>query len=149
MVIWCVRFQHFCFHTTFSNWSFLTNPYHATGFFIYFLKAKKNLLFSDVFKKYRKKLVTWNGLKHLMHKFYDIMYKSVWTKTIYINLFEKKSKKSLNSKIKLEYKLQQNTSLPQSPRTNMFKKEILNYRVIEFKKGNCRPQESPQLKVLM
>ena len=31
----------------------------------------------------------------------------------------------------------------------MFKKEILNYRVIEFKKGNCRPQESPQLKVLM
>ena len=84
-----------------------------------------------------------------MHKFYDIMYKSVWTKTIYINLFEKKSKKSLNSKIKLEYKLQQNTSLPQSPRTNMFKKEILNYRVIEFKKGNYRPQESPQLKVLM
>ena len=36
-----------------------------------------------------------------MHKFYDIMYKSVWTKTIYINLFEKQKVIELEKKTRI------------------------------------------------
>ena len=37
-------------------------PFHATGLFLYLLKTE-NLWFSDVFRGYRKRSVTWNGLK--------------------------------------------------------------------------------------
>ena len=38
------------------------NPFHTTGFFWYPLKASENLWFFDVFKRYRNRPVTWNGL---------------------------------------------------------------------------------------
>ena len=41
----------------------LFNPFYATGLFLYPLKASENLWFSDVFKKYRKRPVAWNGLR--------------------------------------------------------------------------------------
>ena len=42
----------------------LLNPFHATGFFLYLLKASENLWFSDVFRGYRKRTVAWNGLMY-------------------------------------------------------------------------------------
>ena len=38
------------------------SPLHATGLFLYPLKASENQRFSDVFKGYRKRPVAWNGL---------------------------------------------------------------------------------------
>ena len=38
------------------------NLFHATGHFLYSLKASENW-FSDVFRGYRKRLVAWNGIK--------------------------------------------------------------------------------------
>ena len=38
------------------------NQLHATDFFLYPQKTSENLWFSDVFRGYRKRAVTWNGL---------------------------------------------------------------------------------------
>ena len=38
------------------------NPLHVTGLFLYALKISENIWFSDVFRGYRKKPVTWSGL---------------------------------------------------------------------------------------
>ena len=38
------------------------NPFHVTGLFGYLLKTSENLWFRDVFRGYRKRPVTWNGL---------------------------------------------------------------------------------------
>ena len=40
----------------------LVNPFHATDFFLYPLKASENLWFSDFIQEYRKKLVIWSDL---------------------------------------------------------------------------------------
>ena len=42
------------FRSTFSN------PFHATGLFLYPRKTSENQRFSDFFRGYRKRLVTWN-----------------------------------------------------------------------------------------
>ena len=42
---------------------FIFNPFHATDFFLYPLKTSENLRFSDIFRGYRERPVTWNGLK--------------------------------------------------------------------------------------
>ena len=42
--------------------SLFINSFHATGLFLYPLKATENLWFSDVFRGYREGLVVWNGL---------------------------------------------------------------------------------------
>ena len=38
-------------------WSYLMNPFHAFGLFLYALKLPKNLWYSDVFRVYRKRPV--------------------------------------------------------------------------------------------
>ena len=38
------------------------NPFHATGLFRYPLKTSEKQRFSDVFRGYRKRPATWNGL---------------------------------------------------------------------------------------
>ena len=38
------------------------NPFHATGVILYPLKTSENLWFSDIFRGYRERPVTWNGL---------------------------------------------------------------------------------------
>ena len=38
------------------------NPFHATGLFLYPLKTSENPWFSDVFRRYGKRPVAWNGL---------------------------------------------------------------------------------------
>ena len=38
------------------------SPFHVTGFFLYSLKTSEKLRFSEVFKGYRKRLMTRNGL---------------------------------------------------------------------------------------
>ena len=43
----------------------LLNPFHATDFFLYPLKTSENHGFSDVFRGYRKRPVTWNGLRRV------------------------------------------------------------------------------------
>ena len=42
--------------------SIAINTFHATGVFLYSLKTLENLWFSDVFRGYRKRPVTSNGL---------------------------------------------------------------------------------------
>ena len=42
----------------------LVNPFHAIGFSLYLLKTSENLWFYDVFRKYWKRLVAWNGLMY-------------------------------------------------------------------------------------
>ena len=39
------------------------NPFHAIDSFLYQLKSVENLWFYDVFWRYRKRAVTWNGCK--------------------------------------------------------------------------------------
>ena len=39
------------------------NPFHTTGLFRYPLKTSENQRFPDIFRGYRKRPVTWNGLK--------------------------------------------------------------------------------------
>ena len=39
------------------------NAFHDTGLFLYPLKTSENQRFSDVFKRYRKRPIAWNGLK--------------------------------------------------------------------------------------
>ena len=39
------------------------NPFHATGLFRYPLKTSESQRFPDIFRGYRKRPVTWNGLK--------------------------------------------------------------------------------------
>ena len=46
---WCIKFS-------------LNNPFHATDLFWYPLKTSENLWFSDVFRRYQKRSVAWNGL---------------------------------------------------------------------------------------
>ena len=41
----------------FSDFEPLLNPFHATGIFPYPQQISQNLLFSDVFRKYRKRSV--------------------------------------------------------------------------------------------
>ena len=43
-------------------WYTALNPFHSTGLFLYTLKTPENLWFSDIFRGYRKRLETWNGL---------------------------------------------------------------------------------------
>ena len=44
----------------------IINPFYTTGLFLYPLNALENQGFSDVFRGYRKKPVTWNGLSGSM-----------------------------------------------------------------------------------
>ena len=48
-------FHNFCRH--------FINPFYATFLFLHPLKTSKNLWFSDIFRRYRKRSVTCNGLK--------------------------------------------------------------------------------------
>ena len=52
---------------------YLFNPFHATDLFWYPLKTSENQRFSDVFREYQKKSVSWNGLKSKIEK-----WKKVW-----------------------------------------------------------------------
>ena len=38
------------------------NPFHATDLFWYLLKTSENQRFSDIFRRYQKRSVVWNGL---------------------------------------------------------------------------------------
>ena len=40
----------------------LVNTFHATGLFLHAQKKSESLWFSDVYRGYRKRPVTWNGL---------------------------------------------------------------------------------------
>ena len=40
----------------------LVNTFHVTGLFLHALKKSESLWFSDVYRGYRKRPVTWNGL---------------------------------------------------------------------------------------
>ena len=46
-----------------SRYLIVINLFYATDLFWYPLKASENQRFSDVFKKYQKRSVAWNGLK--------------------------------------------------------------------------------------
>ena len=59
--VWIVNITHKFFHN-FSNDTFI-NLFHATGLFLYPLKTSENQRFLDIFRGYRKRPVTWNGLK--------------------------------------------------------------------------------------
>ena len=61
--------MHYNFCITFSVVRFLfylpgeyVNPFHAFCLFLHPLKTSENLLFSDVFRRYRKRSVVLNGL---------------------------------------------------------------------------------------
>ena len=41
---------------------FSVKPFHATGFFLYLLKAAENQKFLDVFRGYIKRPLSWDGL---------------------------------------------------------------------------------------
>ena len=41
---------------------FSVKPFHATGFFLYLLKAAENQKFLDVFRGYIKRPLAWDGL---------------------------------------------------------------------------------------
>ena len=45
--------------------SLWANPFHATGLFRCSRKTLENLRFSDVFRRYRKRPVAWNGLRRI------------------------------------------------------------------------------------
>ena len=49
----------------------LFNPVYATTVFLDPLKASENIWFSDVFRGYRKRPVTWNGLIRMGYVFTD------------------------------------------------------------------------------
>ena len=49
---------------------FLFDPFHVNGFLLYPLKISGNHRFSNVFRGYWKKSVTWNGLKWKWIKVY-------------------------------------------------------------------------------
>ena len=48
--------------------TYLVNPFHTAGLFLYPLKISENLSFSDVFSGHRKGPVAWNGLKWVVNK---------------------------------------------------------------------------------
>ena len=48
----------------------LPNNSTASGLFLYLLKTSENLWFPDVFRGYRKRSLTWNGLTHFMPVFH-------------------------------------------------------------------------------
>ena len=62
----------------------LIKPSRAIGLFLYTLKASENLWFSDIFRRYRKKLVAWNGL--VVNKWVT----DVMRNLMFIKLFVKK-----------------------------------------------------------
>ena len=41
----------------------LINPFHATGLFLFPLKTSENQRFSNILRGYRKRPVSWNGLR--------------------------------------------------------------------------------------
>ena len=55
--------------TNMKNFKFFFNTFHATDLFWYPLKTSQNLWFSDVFRRYQKKSVAWNGLKPTCNTF--------------------------------------------------------------------------------
>ena len=53
---------------------YLLNPFHATSLFRCPLKTSENQRFSDVFRRYRKRLVALNGLKMIDIALYFILW---------------------------------------------------------------------------
>ena len=70
---------------------FIFNPFHATDFFLYPLKTSENLWFSNVFRGYRERPVTWNGLKAFVEMIFFSKRKSFYRIifTVLQNLFSK------------------------------------------------------------
>ena len=62
-------------------------PFHSTSLFAYSLKILKKLSFSDVFRRYRKRPVAWNGLSNYQW----ILLFQFWMLFHELNLFLKKS----------------------------------------------------------
>ena len=54
--------------------TYFLNPFHVTGLFLYPLKTSKNLLFSGVFRGYRRSVFLW--LRSTIFTVYDIYYLS-------------------------------------------------------------------------
>ena len=52
--------KNYCHHV-----GLVTNPFHATGLFLYPLDSSGNLWFSDVFRGYRKRPILWDGSTHI------------------------------------------------------------------------------------
>ena len=48
----------------------LLNPFHVIAFFLYTLKTSENLWFSDVFREYRERPVSWNRLRKYVKQVY-------------------------------------------------------------------------------
>ena len=64
------------------NW--YINPFHVIGLFPYPLKISENQRFSDVFRRYRKRPWTWNGLIHFRSIF---LFYTFWKYQKFYNLF--------------------------------------------------------------
>ena len=52
-----------CWINVYKGNIYLFNPFHANDLFWYPLKTSENQRFSDVFREYQKRSVSWNGLK--------------------------------------------------------------------------------------
>ena len=58
----CLNYKWHCSDAPVTNF----NPFHATDLFWYPMKTSENQRFSNVFRGYQNRSVTWNGLTHLL-----------------------------------------------------------------------------------
>ena len=70
-VVWFLKLNedilvHFL--TAFTKYlqAFYINKFHAFGLFLHLLKRSENQRFSDIFRGYRKRQLTWNGLVKIL-----------------------------------------------------------------------------------